>query len=151
MPVWSLEELQVVYPERTKEDIEYLYLVCGGIPHYVIQDLKENPTQDIEAAVAKEQMAIQSVVGNLTLGAIKAMAIQLENCTIPDNSRHRLLRFPSMKMKMGNLTTKNRMFTSPLSLSRRKSSSQNKVKLNCLSFIEQTSLSSGFVGQWFAS
>ena len=112
---------------------------------------QRNPTQDIEAAVAKEQMAIQSVVGNLTLGAIKAMAIQLENCTIPDNTRHRLLRFLSMKMKMGNLTTKNRMFTSPLSLSRRKSSSQNKVKLNCLSFIEQTSLSSGFVGQWFAS
>jgi len=58
MPVWSLEEFQVVCTERTKEDIECLYLVCGGIPRYVIQDLKGNPTQDIEAAVAKEQRAI---------------------------------------------------------------------------------------------
>jgi len=103
MPVWSLEGLQVVYPERTKEDIECLYLVCGGIPHYVIQDLKENPTQDIEAAVAKEQTAIQSVVGNLTLGAIKAIAIQLENCTIPDNTRHRLLHVPLHEDEDGKL------------------------------------------------
>jgi len=69
-----------------------LYLVCCRMSHYVIQNLKENPNQDIEAAVTKEQMAIQSVVGNLTLGSIKALAIQLENCLIPDNTSHRLLQ-----------------------------------------------------------
>ena len=41
MPVWSLEELQVVCTERTNEDIECLYLVCGVIPRYVIQGLKK--------------------------------------------------------------------------------------------------------------
>ena len=95
MPMWSLEELQVVCTERTNEDIKRLYLVCGGILRYVIQDLKEYPTQDIETAVAKEQRAIQSVVGNLTLETIKTMAILLENCTwctIPDSTNHRLFQ-----------------------------------------------------------
>ena len=95
-------------------------------------------------------MAIQPVVGNLTLGSIKAMAIQLENCIIPDNTSHRLLRVPLHEDENGrpDYQEPHVYFTSELI--QEKSSSQ-KVKLNCLSFIEQTSLSSGFVGQWFES
>ena len=92
MPVWSFEELQQACTERTKEDIEHLYLVYGGIPRYVIKYLKENPAQDTEAEIAREQRVIRMEVGCLTLEAIETMAFKLMSCTISDKTSHRILQ-----------------------------------------------------------
>jgi hypothetical protein len=76
MPVWSIEELQLVraniYPELSEERVQQLFLKYGGVPRYVL-DYAENKQQQnlLDAAITECVSAgVRAVINNTGVLAV---------------------------------------------------------------------------------